>query len=118
VIIPVLRGINCFDVENLESYRPASSSFSLIIEVDVGTSNHDGTDIFQFRVCTAEWLQEKYYDEIVFLRGVILVTNFSYPVLRQRIEKLVKSISADDWKEYATKLSRWGQWEFEDDKDF
>lgn len=117
MIVAKLYGIDSLDIDNFKTFSPESNNFSIIVEAYVGTVEQDGFDIFKFRVCTVEWLREKYKAKIVFLRDIILVPGFSYSALYERIEKLVKSISGDDWNEYATKLSHWGQWEFEDYKE-
>ncbi|HAZ14736.1 MAG: hypothetical protein A2X86_12820 [Bdellovibrionales bacterium GWA2_49_15] len=118
MIVPKLYGIHSPDIADLKLFVPnVPNKFSILIQVFVGPEDDEGFESFDFVVCTADWLKEKYKNEIVFLKNFILVPHYSYSALYQRIEKLVKSISGDDWAEYATRLSRWGQWEFEDYKE-
>ena len=119
MIIAELDSIVCYSVmEGFEKYVPENGEcFSIEIQVDVGIKGQEGAEIFSFNVCTAKWLEENYKDEIVFLRHIILVPYFNYEMLKNRIEKLIKSIHAETWNEYAEKLSRYGYWEFEDYQD-
>lgn len=118
MIVAKLDRIVCYNVDDgLENFVPDNPEcFSIEIQVEVGIQGQVGAEIFSFNVCTASWLASEYGDEIVFLRHVILVPFYNYEMLKTRIEKLLRSIHAETWNEYAGKLSRYGFWEFEDYK--
>lgn len=117
-MIGKIKGIHSPDTSELESFHPDNAdNFSILIQVLVGTDENEGGESFDFIVCTSDWLKEKYRGEIAFLRNLILVDQFNYEDIKNRIEKLVQSISGNDWNDYAVKLSRYGAWEFEDYRD-
>lgn len=85
----------------------------IVIHADIGTD--DGTeaaDTFLFYVCTTNKLSEIL--EQGFGRGLILVNQFSWTVIEEAITKICNSTTGKDWEEIASKLSRYGYWEFED----
>ncbi|HEU5477309.1 MAG TPA: Imm8 family immunity protein [Gaiellaceae bacterium] len=49
-----------------------------------------------------------------FLRSTILVTRWDYKTLERALGDLCLHTTGDDWREIATRLSRYGRWEFED----
>jgi hypothetical protein len=49
-----------------------------------------------------------------FLRSHVLLTRWDYGVLVRALRDLCARAEGETWEEVATKLSRYGRWEFED----
>ena len=83
-------------------------------DINVGPINTDRSDIFYFTVMTPAYLKNALDKEkLIFGKSLILVNAFSWEEVQNRLDKLVKSLS-DENEDALLKLSRYGQWEFED----
>lgn len=81
----------------------------------VGPAGEQGEESFQFEVCTPGWLAEQIeHDGPTNGRHYVVVNHFHWPTLQNYFERLVTRHWGADWHEVATKLSRYGYWEFED----
>lgn len=111
-----LRGFYSSGIEDLETWRPGDSEcFELMVSAFMGPSNGGGEEIFDFRVCTAIWLEQNPPPKgFEFLRRTILLTRWDYQVLARALSDLCLHTEGNDWPEVATRLSRYGYWEFED----
>ena len=110
------RGVWCSDpnIELAEFCPQESDNFLLNIQAFFGPRDSDGSESFNFTLCTSKALVAKYGDQIVFLRHHILMAEYNYDDLIFRLEKLANSVSGETWHELALKLARYGHWEFED----
>lgn len=80
-----------------------------------GPVDEPGEESFDILVCTPRWLTEKYRDdEIISGRHKLIMFNYDYARLAARLEQAVKACAGESWNDVATKLSRFGYWEFED----
>jgi Immunity protein 8 len=103
-------------LDDLRDFRPNNPE-SLAIEVaaTVGPPGVEGGDLFYFSACTAQWLQTDQPEKgFAFLHGYLLLTRWDFNVLERAIGDLCFRTEGSDWDEVATKLSRYGRWEFED----
>jgi Immunity protein 8 len=113
-----LKWMSSSDIDLNSFWSDEEDNFGFNLEVGIGIENEDGAEIFSFQVCTPKWMQKHYQkDEIVFIRHVILVFSYDYKEIERQITKLCSNISGDSWKDICLKLSRYGQWEFEDYQD-
>ena len=111
-----LKGIICTDVDPLESYVPNDpKSFGFSLELLIGPDGQEGMESFQVTVCTPRWLEANHPPEDIILgRHYLIVFEFNYDRLLQRIEKYLRHCTGDTWQEVAEKVARLGWWEFED----
>lgn len=99
----------------IKIYIPTEpDNFLLNIQAFFGPKGSKGSESFDFTLCTPKALEEKFRNEVVFIRHYIIVSSFDYNKLVASFEKLANSVSGKDWHEIATQLSRYGYWEFED----
>ncbi|MFK7873472.1 MAG: Imm8 family immunity protein [Oligoflexales bacterium] len=112
----IVNGYMTSDGDKLEEFFPGDmESFEVPVEAYIGMQGSEGFDNFVFTVVTPRKLEEKYgNNDAVFLRHFLLVKEWNANLIKNRIEKLVSSVSGKDWQEIANKLSRYGYWEFED----
>ena len=112
-----VRGFMTTDADALEDVYPNDpENFRIDVEAVIGTKGSKGADNFIFYVATPKYLETKFGEDAVFLRHYLLVKDWNPAVIKARIVKLVSTTTGNDWKEIATKLSRYGYWEFEDYK--
>ena len=112
-----LRSLDSADApEGLEGFRPSDpQSFALAIGATVGPEGGEGGDLFYFTVCTPEWLRENGSQKgFAFLHGHVLVDRWDYQLVERAIRDLCFRTEGAGWDEIATKLSRYGDWEFEE----
>lgn len=111
----VIRAIWSPDVEDLENWRPPEpDEFCILVQMLIGPAEGEGEESFDFTVCTPRWLTSKVTDRPMFLRHHLLVSRYDFSEIRAALGRLVTSCSGRDWNELASKLARYGQWEFED----
>lgn len=104
------------DLVNLQSDMPDDPDyFCILIQAIVGPSDGPGEESFDFLVCTASWIAtgvEK--DGFLFGRHYLVIKAYSFELIYNTIDSLCHRIWGDNWNDVATKLSRYGKWEFED----
>ncbi|MBN9378054.1 MAG: hypothetical protein BGO14_01020 [Chlamydiales bacterium 38-26] len=115
----VLKDIYSPDTDDLILYQPPiHDNFSILVTALVGTYDKEGMDSVDIEVCTPLWmlsLLEK--EDAVLGRGYLLVKEYDYPKIYEKIKRLVESCGGDHWPQIGEKLSRIGYWEFEDYRD-
>lgn len=111
-----IRELFSLEVDQLDRYVPADTlDFSVSIRLVAGPAGEDGAESFDFIVCSPARLASQIRDGSAFLvRHVVLVERFDFSVVRKFVERFVHSCDGADWLTIAAKLSRLGQWEFED----
>lgn len=90
--------------------------FAADVTAYLGPAGGEGADLFEFRVCTPGWLAEhpNMPKGSAFLRHHLLVERWDAALVERAIRDLCLRTEGGDWQEVATKLSRYGYWEFED----
>lgn len=109
-----LRSLNSVHVD-LKAYVPDDAAFCIQVTAEVGPLGGEGAELFQFEVCSPEWLEIRLQsDSIVSGRHRFFMAGFNYDILEAYVLKRVRQAEGPDWPSVAAKLSRWGYWEFED----
>jgi Immunity protein 8 len=100
----------------LASFQPDDpEDFAIVVGAVVGSPEAPGGDLFYFTVCTGRWLTANPPEKaFAFLKGHVLLDRWNYDVLQRAISDVCTRTEGSDWNEVATKLSRYGNWEFED----
>jgi Immunity protein 8 len=112
-----VKGIMGTQVFDLENYRPDNyEDFSISITVTVGPKGEKAGDNFDIEVCTPKWLLDHRYDDFILGKGKLIVYRCDMIFILAKIRALFEGCIGKDWNEIAIKLSRIGQWEFEDYK--
>lgn len=102
---------------DLRSYKPSpEQAFSILVQAMVGHEGGAAEESFNFVVCSPEWLHQRYLETgaPIFGASHIVVDDFDYMEIEAAIKKLCRSIEGRDWSEIASKLGRYGSWEFAD----
>ena len=106
--------------EDERAYWPdEEDNFSFFVEATIGPEGEDYSDVFQFQVCTPKWIATKminrdFGDYGVFGRYMMIVKDYDFEEIKAMIVKLCKETSGSDWAEIASKLSKYGAWEYAD----
>lgn len=104
------------DVYDLKSWVPDDPHcFGFLLQVMAGIMDEEGADSFDFMVCTPEWLRANNNDDdVVLARHHLIVFSYDFERISTRIKELINQTGGENWSEFAEKLARHGQWEFED----
>jgi hypothetical protein len=105
-------------VEKLEDYNPnAPHNFGFNLCIILGPQGEEGEESFDMMVCSPDWLKENYKkNEIIFGRHYLIVFEYNYQAIFNKLNEYVNSIEAKNWDEIGLKVGRIGHWEFEDYK--
>ena len=112
-----LRGLDSADApDGLGSYQPDDSAvYALAVGASIGPANGAGAETFYFSVCSPRWIEENPPPKgFEFMHGYLVLTRWDYAVVERAIGDLCLHTEGADWQEVATKLSRYGSWEFAD----
>jgi hypothetical protein len=100
----------------LEEYRPAiPENFGLSVRLMVGPEGGNSMESFDVLVCTPDWIKEQFSQErCIWGRHMLIVLEYDYALILQKISKHVASCQGKDWEEVANSVARVAAWEFED----
>ena len=110
-----LKYLHSPEIFDLAHFEPKNrKSFSFLLQIMVGPKGEEGEESFEVEVCTPRWLASNFDEERVILgSSYLIVQGYSYEKLKEFIIKYLDHCTGDNWLEVARKVSRLGQWEFE-----
>ena|SRR5579863_7479890 len=118
-MISEVKDIMSIEVFDLENFRPEDyENFSISVTVTVGPKGEAAGDYFGIEICTPKWLLNNRNDDVILGKGTLIVFRCDMKVILARIKALFGGCSGRDWNEIAIKLSRIGNWEFENYREF
>jgi len=105
--------------EPLESVQVEKrENFHEWVRAQIGPTPGQGEEIFDFLVCSPEWVNEECRRTGYFMaRRVLIVPQWDPDLVKKAIEYVVSLVTADTWQEIASTLSSIASWEFEDYQD-
>ncbi|OIQ19239.1 MAG: hypothetical protein BM556_08110 [Bacteriovorax sp. MedPE-SWde] len=93
-------------------------NFNFLLRVMIGPKGEQGEESFDVEVYTTKWIEDNLDDNDVMIgRHKIIMKEYNYKILNDKVIKLFESKSGDNWKEIAEQLSKYAYWEFEDYKE-
>ncbi|WKL57150.1 Imm8 family immunity protein [Asticcacaulis sp. ZE23SCel15] len=108
-----LKSLHSPDVD-LDSYYPNNADcFSFLLQAFIGPDVEDGEDVFNFIVCTPQWLEVEKKGEITFGANYIIVTNYNLKDIEEHLKSYAQRCVGDSWVEVANKIAKVGEWEFD-----
>jgi hypothetical protein len=110
-----LKRIHSPDID-IDSFWPDDPAcFSFLLQAMIGPEDQEGEESFSIQVCTPDWLKSRHSEtDILFGRHMILVFDYDLDRIKSHIARYCEHCIGEDWQSVADKLSRIGQWEFED----
>lgn len=111
-----IRRFHSPDVSDLNSWTPPDPTcFGFLLQVLVGPQDAEGEESFDFVVCTPDWLRERRGEQAVVLgRHHILLFEYDFERIKKALTEIVGKASGESWPDVASKIARYGRWEFED----
>lgn len=113
-----VKRISTWEGYDLESHVPQDTQkFSVLVRAVVGPRGGEGEESFDIHVCTPQWLDEQVERE-GFVLGThrLFVKTYDTAQIKKLVTKFIERYSGDSWQDVAEKISRIGQWEFEEYK--
>ncbi|UTA66505.1 MULTISPECIES: immunity 8 family protein [Emticicia] len=117
----VLKELYTIDMmQLLKDFKPAVyNNFGIWIRLIVGEEKTGGEESFDIKLCTPQWLIENHQDsDIIFGRHHLIVFEYNYSKIYNKLKKHIENIHGDTWGEIGTKVGRIGYWEFEDYQEY
>ena len=104
------------DIYELESYKPEQEDFfGFSLQMEIGSSEVGGEEIFELLVCTPRWIEEKLlYEDVVFGEHLLIVRRYAFDQIHQKLSAYVSQIEEDSWVQVALKIDRIAHWEYRD----
>lgn len=114
-----LKGLHSPDLVDMQvSAPPNPENFSILVQAMIGPEGEDGSETFDFVVCSPQWLEDNVPEEgHLFARHHLILKSYSYKTIWHAIERLCQRTWGRNWEEVANKLAQYGHWEFEDYQD-
>lgn len=111
-----IKAILSPDIQDLAKYTPENSEIvGFALQLLIGPHGQEGMESFQLTVCTPQWLSVTYSkDQIIVGRHYLIIFEYDYERLLHFMHSYVERCTGETWQEIATKLVRFGQWDFED----
>lgn len=108
------------DVDPIEDYRPdRPEHVGVFVQAMIGPetdqAQDQGYESFDFLVCTPRWLAEDLGEKpYLFGRGHLIVPRYDYALVVAAIQRICRESIGPDWGAVASKLNRYGRWEFDE----
>jgi hypothetical protein len=110
-----LKVLSSIDLPDGASLPPDPTDCWVIVTASIGVAGDERSDNFTFYVSTPRRLERVVADESqLWGRHLLIVEQFDWTQVRTAIEKLCAGVTGDTWDAIASRLSRYGAWEFED----
>lgn len=115
IVKPELKRLHSPDIYDLRNpSMDESKPFCILVQAMFGPEDVDGEESFDFLVCNRLWVEGQRTrgeapDEYQFI-----VDRFDVGEIEEHWRKIALKSSGNSWKDVATKLGRFGRWEFED----
>jgi hypothetical protein len=89
--------------------------FALAVGASVGPADGQGAELFYFNVCSPRWIAANPPPKgFEFMHSYLVLSRWDSELVERAISDLCLHTEGADWQEVATKLSRYGSWEFAD----
>ncbi len=105
------------DIDEIENWKPQNDSDVYYnLEIEIGEKDEVGGNLFQIEVGTPEGVRKcrESISGIFSDRNLLLVDQYSWRVVKQRLIEIVNHCAASNWEETVTRLQRYFLWEYED----
>jgi Immunity protein 8 len=89
-------------------------SFCVEAEAYIGQLDGKGADLFQFSICSPQWLLDHVDQNGRFLRHFLILNTLDEFNVQKKILEIVESARGESWLKVAEILGRYMFWEFED----
>ncbi len=113
-MIAELKSLFSSDVD-LGAYWPSEPNiFNIWIRAMIGPQGEEASESFDFEVVSADSFHFNESNCAMWGRHKIILQHYDLSLVEKKIAELCRRTTGDSWLEIATKLARYGKWEFED----
>jgi hypothetical protein len=114
-----LLGLHSPDADSLQEYLPEDpDAFGVLVEAMVGPEGGEGEESFDFVVCTPRWFDaQPFHKGFAWPRHHLFLKRWDYATVERAIGDVVRHAEGEDWSSVASRIARYGGWEFEDYRD-
>lgn len=111
MVVPIIKST----FVSFENWGEEYDDFWVSIELDIGPEEGMGAETFTFNVTSPKRL-EKMVDEsdIEFGRGLIIMKDYNYEKVVNRINTLLKGCKRTTWKEVSFSVAKYARWEYDE----
>lgn len=109
-----IKRLHSPDIQDLQQFSPLEKdNFGFLLQVMIGEKGQEGEESFDIMVLTPKWLTENYNNnDIVFGFHHIIMFDYNYQLLLNKLINYIENINADNWDEFGNKINLIGKWEF------
>ena len=91
------------------------SDFAMLLQVIVGPANEPGEESFDVMIYTSAWLEREVLQQGgCWLDRCLIVDRIDPNQIAVLVNKRFSGVAGQSWNEIAVKLSKLGEWEFDD----
>ena len=112
--IPQLKAFDCADHDPIDEWVPPSESdvhYSLCLHI--GPRGENRADLFYVNVATPQAISQHNLGWCFKQKGIV-VNPYSWRVVLERIQEVLRCCPGNDWAQQAKLLANHFHWEFED----
>jgi hypothetical protein len=110
-----IKRISSPDIDFISFEPEDDRCFGFLLELEIGTADDVGADIFHLMVCTPQWIEQQYAGEgSIWGRGMLVVFQYDISHIQSIVRNHIGRYTAPTWEELAIKLNRITKWEYED----
>jgi len=111
VVTPIIKST----IVSFENWGEDYDDFSISVEADIGPENEMGAETFTFHVTSPKRLSHMgMAGEIQLGRGLLIMNEYNYEHVKQRIATLLKGCTRDTWSEVSMTIAKYARWEYDD----
>jgi hypothetical protein len=110
-----LKKIHSPDIDLANYWPEDDTNFGFLLEASIGPRDSDGADIFQFMVCSPDWIKKtKHASKLVWGQHMLIAIEYDLPAILTELERRIEMTTGSDWGTIARKLNKIAQWEFDE----
>lgn len=100
---------------SFENWGEEYDDFWVTVEADIGPENGMGAETFTFHVTSPKRLGFMgMTGEIQVGRGLLIMNDYNYEQVKQRINTLLKGCVRDTWQEVSITVAKYARWEYDE----
>jgi hypothetical protein len=88
-------------------------NFWVDIVAEIGVKGESVADMFNFQVCSPEWLNDaSNHNNYIMEKNMIVMKKFDWDSVENIIQSFLDKLEEETWQALAQEIDRYGDWEF------
>lgn len=114
-IQPELKRLHSPDIHDLRDPSiDEQKPYCILIQAMFGPSGVEAEESFQFLVCNRLWLEQGHHTDASEPAHCMVLESFDVARIEEHLRRAALDSCGSTWEEVATRLGRYGEWEFKD----